>query len=170
MLTLMCLCLNVARKGWWCKNVTSTANPPTNIVDFGGFDSSIILISRGGIPRPIGDFPQCLSQAMLVGIMSVGRLGVQLAARWQRGPEHHGRLVADRIRAELEVLLCHNSNYVYIYIYIYIHIVLLLSQRWNNTTESLDTVVFSRSGQSSKFSFVILVSVGRHYLSHATCL
>ena len=26
----------------------------TNIVDFRGFDSSTILISRGGIPRPIG--------------------------------------------------------------------------------------------------------------------
>ena len=38
-----------------------------NIVDFGGFDSSIILIQRGGIPRPVGDLPQSLSQAMLVG-------------------------------------------------------------------------------------------------------
>ena len=32
-----------------------TANLPTNIMDFRGFDSSIILILRGGIPRPIGD-------------------------------------------------------------------------------------------------------------------
>ena len=45
----------------------------TRIVDFGGFDSSIL---RGGIPRPIGNFPECLSQAILVGIMLVGRLGV----------------------------------------------------------------------------------------------
>ena len=29
-------------------------NLPTNIVGFRGFDSSIILILRGGIPRPIG--------------------------------------------------------------------------------------------------------------------
>ena len=36
-------------------------------MDFRGFDSSIILILRGGIPRPIGDFPESLSQAMLVG-------------------------------------------------------------------------------------------------------
>ena len=37
-----------------------TPNLPTNIVDFRGFDSSTILISRGGIPRPLGiprDFP-----------------------------------------------------------------------------------------------------------------
>ena len=54
----------------------STPNLPTNIVDFKGFDSSIIWILRGGIPRPIGDFPESLGQAMLVGIMSVGRLGV----------------------------------------------------------------------------------------------
>ena len=50
----------------------NTANPPTNIVDFRGFDSSIILILRGGIPRPIGDFPENSSQAMLVGTMLVG--------------------------------------------------------------------------------------------------
>ena len=37
------------------------------ILGFRGFDSSIILILRGGIPRPIGDFPESLSQAMLVG-------------------------------------------------------------------------------------------------------
>ena len=45
-------------------------------MDFRGFDSSIILILRGGIPRPIGDFPQSLSQAVLVGEMLVGGLGV----------------------------------------------------------------------------------------------
>ena len=53
-----------------------TPNLPTNIVDFGGFDSSIIFISRGGIPRSTGNFPESLSQAMLVGTMIVGRLGV----------------------------------------------------------------------------------------------
>ena len=53
-----------------------TANPPTNIVEFRGFDSSVILIVRGGIPRPIGDFPESLSHAILVGIILVGRLGV----------------------------------------------------------------------------------------------
>ena len=56
---------------------TATApNPPTNIVEFEGLDSSIILILRGGIPRSIGNFPESLSQAMLVGTMLVGRLGV----------------------------------------------------------------------------------------------
>ena len=54
----------------------ATANLPTKIVDFRGFDSSIMLILRGGIPRPIWDFPESLSQAMLVGTMLVGRLGV----------------------------------------------------------------------------------------------
>ena len=33
-----------------------TANLRTNILDFRGFDSSIIVILRGRIPRPIGDF------------------------------------------------------------------------------------------------------------------
>ena len=54
----------------------TTPNLPTIIVDFRGFDSSIILILRGGILRPIGDFPESLSQAMLVGVMLVGRLGL----------------------------------------------------------------------------------------------
>ena len=53
-----------------------TSNLPTNIVDFRGFDSSIILISRGGISRPVGNFPESLSRAMLVGTMLLGRLGV----------------------------------------------------------------------------------------------
>ena len=54
----------------------NTPNLPTNIVSFRGFDSSIRLISRGGIPRPIGDFPESLTRAILVGVMLVGRLGV----------------------------------------------------------------------------------------------
>ena len=43
-----------------------TPNLPTHIVDFGGFDSSIMLIVRGGILVPIGDFPESLTQATLV--------------------------------------------------------------------------------------------------------
>ena len=34
-----------------------TANLRTNSMDFRGFDSSIILILRGGIPMSMGDFP-----------------------------------------------------------------------------------------------------------------
>ena len=48
-------------------NSNNTPNLPTNIVDFRGFDSNIILNLRGGFPGPIGDFPESLSQAMLVG-------------------------------------------------------------------------------------------------------
>ena len=44
-----------------------TLNLPTNIVEFGGLDSSTILIQRGGILMSIGDFPESLSRAMLVG-------------------------------------------------------------------------------------------------------
>ena len=54
----------------------NTANLRTNIMDFRGFDSSIVLILRGGILMSIGDSPESLSQAILVGIMLVGRLGV----------------------------------------------------------------------------------------------
>ena len=47
-------------------NVMSvTANLRTNIVDFKGFDSSIMLNLRGGIPRPTGDFPGKLESSNL---------------------------------------------------------------------------------------------------------
>ena len=52
------------------------ASITANIVGFRGFDSSMILNERGGMPMPIGDFPESLTQAILVGIMLVGRLGV----------------------------------------------------------------------------------------------
>ena len=48
----------------------------TKILDFRGLDSSIILIVRAGILMPIGNFPEILSQGILVGIILVGRLGV----------------------------------------------------------------------------------------------
>ena len=66
-------------------NNHGTANLPTNIVGFGGLDSSIILIYRGGIPTSIGNFPESLSRAMLVGTMLVGRLGVALLFELAQG-------------------------------------------------------------------------------------
>ena len=55
--------------------IPCTPKLPTNIVDFRGLDSSIILILRGVILMPIEDSPESLSQAMLVGIMLVGKPG-----------------------------------------------------------------------------------------------
>ena len=54
------------------------ANSPTKIMDFRGFDSSIILILMGGLPRPLGNFPESLTQAILVGIILVGKLGTDV--------------------------------------------------------------------------------------------
>ena len=42
---------------------------------FRGFDSSIVLISRGGILMSMGNSPESLSQQILVGIILVERLG-----------------------------------------------------------------------------------------------
>ena len=47
---------------------SSTANLPTNMVDFGGFDSSIMLILRGGIPRPHGGFPGRFDSSNVSGV------------------------------------------------------------------------------------------------------
>ena len=54
----------------------ATANLRPNIAAFRGFDSSTILIPRGGILASTGDLPESLSQDILVGVMLVGRLGV----------------------------------------------------------------------------------------------
>ena len=56
--------------------VSAAANLRTKILEFRGFDSSLILSLRAGIPRPIGIFPEILSQRILVGRFLVGRLGV----------------------------------------------------------------------------------------------
>ena len=56
------------------KASTVTANLRTTILDFRGFDSSRILILRGGLLMSIGNFLESLSQAILVGIILVGRL------------------------------------------------------------------------------------------------
>ena len=55
---------------------TANLRTSTKILDLGGFDSSGILILRGGILRPIGNLPEVLSQRILVGRFLVGRLGV----------------------------------------------------------------------------------------------
>ena len=49
--------------------ISITPSPPTKSFDFGGFDSSIILISMGEILMSTGNFLESLSQAILVGIM-----------------------------------------------------------------------------------------------------
>ena len=72
-----------------------TANLRTKILDSRGIDSSIILISRGGTPRPIGNFPGSLSQQISAGIISVRRSGAPkplLAARRRLQAQRVGRV------------------------------------------------------------------------------
>ena len=57
-----------------------TANLRTKILDFRGFDSSIILMLRGGILMSTGNFPESLSQRNSVGRFLVVRLGVHRGA------------------------------------------------------------------------------------------
>ena len=68
------------------------ANLRTKIPDFRGVDSSIILIVRVGILMFIGNFPEVLSQAILVGIILVGRLGVPIGLELAGPPELAGPL------------------------------------------------------------------------------
>ena len=70
-------------------------------MDFRGFDSSIILILRVGIPTSIGDFPESLSQAILVGIINiireVGRRQTSVCSTWDRHQvlRHRGFVALD---------------------------------------------------------------------------
>ena len=52
------------RRPWPGAPPALTANLRTKVLDFRGFDSSIILILRGGILMSIGNFPESLSQAI----------------------------------------------------------------------------------------------------------
>ena len=56
--------------------VLIAANLRAKILDFGGSDSSLIFILRGGILVHVGSFPEMLSRQILGGIILVGRLGV----------------------------------------------------------------------------------------------
>ena len=58
----------------------SMADLCTQILDFRGFHSSIIII-RGGILTSTGNFSESLSLRIFVGIILVGRLGVTQAGR-----------------------------------------------------------------------------------------
>ena len=64
--------------------VCAAANP---FPDFTGFDSNIILISRGEIPRPIGNVQGSLSQAILAGIILVTFRTGQVRARFEKKTE-----------------------------------------------------------------------------------
>ena len=58
-----------------------TADLRTKTLDFRGFDSSRILILRGGILMSIGNFPERFSRATFVGMILVGRLDVARVRR-----------------------------------------------------------------------------------------
>ena len=90
--------------------VDDTANLPTDIVDFAGFNSSIILNLRGGVLMSIGDFRESLSQAMLVGVMLVGGLGVVCWGKFRRGDDTVGNPCRAQIsHFELSSLLFHRN-------------------------------------------------------------
>ena len=97
-------------------NNTRTVNLRTKILDFGGFDSSRILILGGGIPMSIGDFPEIASRQILAG-----RIG-ELASRQILA----GRIadLSESTNLSREILVPGtktNSVHIYIYIYIYIY-------------------------------------------------
>ena len=53
-------------------SIPNAADLRTMILDFRGFDSGIISILMGAIPKPIGNLPESLSRRVLVGRIFVG--------------------------------------------------------------------------------------------------
>ena len=80
MCTCMCMCMSrmlsisLSKIELRMGECTTSANLRTKILDVRGFDSSTILSLRGGIPRPMKDFPEWLSQAIFVG--SIHNMGI----------------------------------------------------------------------------------------------
>ena len=66
-------CQDAARRVPPRHTPADTANPRTKILDFRGFDSSRILVLRGGILMSKGNSPGDLSRQILVGRILVGR-------------------------------------------------------------------------------------------------
>ena len=54
-----------------------SARDLTETLDFGGFDSSMISMSRGGIPISVGSLPEVLSRRVLAGTILAGRSGAE---------------------------------------------------------------------------------------------
>ena len=138
--------------------LTHAANLPTNIVDFRGFDSSlIILILRGGIPRPIGDFPESLSQAILVGILLVGGLGVPVSVKKDilRKTMHLGILASIIILIIIITMIVTSTiivTYCYYYCYYY-HYHYYLGQRQrpgDKSRKQIDNVNETDKSQSTE--------------------
>ena len=107
-----------------------TANLRIKILDLGGFDLNRIFISRAGILMPTGNSLEILSQGILVGIISVGRLGVACGKYVFKAPKQgleSSIFIVTIISFVLLGSLCIyiymiSYMYIYIYIYIYIHI------------------------------------------------
>ena len=73
--TIITIIIIISSSSRYCYYVIQTANLRARIVDLREFDSRRTLILRGGIPRPMRNFPEMLSQIILVKIISIRRLG-----------------------------------------------------------------------------------------------
>ena len=109
-----------------------SANLRAKLLDFRGFDSSIIFILRGEILMSVGNFPESSRQAILVGIILVGRLGVAACPDRRRPPtrarttQWRGCWEAGRLPESLIYIYIYVYVYIYIYIYIYISLSLYI--------------------------------------------
>ena len=88
------------RRSSAARNGAATANLHTKILDFRGYDSSRILLQRGGILMSIGNFLESLSPRILVGIIlvirEIGRRSscARVTVRASRAVSGEGDLVA----------------------------------------------------------------------------
>ena len=110
-----------------CVMMCRTANLRTNIMDFTGFDSSIILILSGGILMSTGDFQENSSQAIFPDCLSLLQSLThvsKISKRWSAGLWRV--YVSDLgLWCDVMMVISRRSSYLLttfmLYIYIYIH-------------------------------------------------
>ena len=106
----------------YLKRWGSTTNLRTKTVDFRGFNSSIILIYRGGILRPKGNFPENVCQRILAGRLGVFRSRTPRGALLNQGTCRCSFWAPPRPVKDTAYITRNIYIYIYIYMYIYIYI------------------------------------------------
>ena len=84
--------INVRVKPPETHNMSRGIGRTWSMTDLRGFDSSIMLIIRGGIPRPIGDFQGKLESSNLsrdTVSREIGRTSVQIHLPMSKGPNRN---------------------------------------------------------------------------------
>ena len=109
------------------RSTHSMPSPPIKSLHFRGFDSSRLLILRGGILMSVESYrglPESLTQGLLIGKLLVGGLGVPRGWRQRRNIIESAKAVRDSL---FDIVIVDEYIYIYTCIYIYIYKPIIVS-------------------------------------------